>query len=346
MEFRSSSLGQPPLRSLRHQTSALLPGKLLIARSTLDVLLWEEIRHMKVFLTGGTGFVGSHLYHRLLSNGHQVRALVRRRGTLPNQSTAANEVEGDLLSSHLASIMVGCDAVINLVGIIYQRGNQTFERIHHLGTRNLVKAAQEVRTQRFVQMSALGARERDASDYHLSKFAGEEEVRGGGIPFVILRPSLIFGPGSAFIRQMTDVMRSIPFVRPVAGSGEYRFRPIHVTDVVECFVQSLTSSAATGRTIDLAGSEELTLNQITDELAACMGVKKKAVHIPLPFMKLAASAFSMLPFKPPVTPTQLRMLEEGSTADPAPMKQIFKIDPIGFRAGLRGDLGVSRPQRV
>jgi len=293
---------------------------------------------MNVFLTGGAGFVGSHLLRRLLSDGHKVRVLVRRLGALSGPSGVIDEVDGDVSSANLEMLMTGCDAVINLVGIIYERGNSTFEAVHHRGTRNLVKAAQQSGVRRFIQMSALGARPQLASAYHLTKFAGEEEVRASGVPFVILRPSLIFGPGSAFLRQMAEVMRAVPFFRPVAGTGEYLFRPVHVSDVVECFAQSLTNAATTGKTIDLVGGEELTLNQITHELADCMNVRKKVLHIPLPFMKLAASVFSLLPVKPPVTNTQLRMLQEGSTSDPEQMKTVFNIEPIGFRAGLRRDL--------
>jgi NADH dehydrogenase len=293
---------------------------------------------MKVFLTGSTGFVGSHLLRRLLSDGHQVRALVRRHGNLLSHPGSLEEVEGDLASENLSPSLDGCDAVINLVGIIYEQGRSTFEAVHHIGTRNLVTAARKNGVERFVQMSALGARATNATAYHMTKFAAEEEIRNSGIPYVILRPSLIFGPGSAFVKQMIGLMRAVPFIRPVAGSGEYRFRPIHVTDVVECFARSLTNPAAMNRTVELAGGEEVTLNELTSALAECLRIRKAPVHIPMPLMKTAAAIFSWLPIKPPVTSVQLRMLEEGSTADSAPMKEIFGIEPIRFREGIKRDL--------
>jgi len=295
---------------------------------------------MKVFLTGSSGFVGSHMLRRLLEDGHQVRALVRRPGTASGSELGnLEEVEGDILSPGLPIAVGGCDAIINLVGIIYERGHQTFDAIHHLGTRNLAAAARQARVRRFVQMSALGARPRNATAYHSSKFAAEQEVRNSGIPWVVLRPSLIFGPGSAFVQQMIDMMRAVPFIRPVPGSGEYLFRPIKVNDVVECFAQSLSNPEATEKSIDLVGAEEVTLNQISDEIASCLNIRKTAVHVPMPLMRLAAAAFSILPIQPPVTSVQLQMLEEGSTADPSLMKRIFRIEPTGFRAGLQHQLG-------
>jgi NADH dehydrogenase len=293
---------------------------------------------MKVFLTGAAGFVGSHLLQRLLRDGHEVRALVRKSGSLRSTSDQVEEVEGDVTAPGPAQAVAGCEAAINLVGIIYEHGNQTFEAVHHQGTRNLVKAAQQAGIKRFVQMSALGAKPEDASAYHTTKFAGEEEVRQSGIPWVILRPSLIFGPGSAFVDQMISVMKAAPLVRPVPGSGEYRFRPVHVDDVCECFVQSLSNPKAADQTSDLVGGEELTLNQIAAEIAACLGIRKTVVHVPIPLMKTAAAFFSLLPVKPPVTSAQIRMLQEGSIADPAPMQEIFGISPVGFREGLQAYL--------
>lgn len=294
---------------------------------------------MKVLLTGGTGFVGSHLLQRLLHEGHQVQALVRRPGTLTSShSGMLEEVQGDLGSTDLTDQLAGCDAVVNLVGIIYEQGSTTFEAVHHIGTRNLVQAARNTSVRRFVQMSALGARPNNASVYHTTKFAAEEEVRTSGLPFVILRPSLIFGPGSAFIRQMIGVTHAAPFIRPIAGTGEYRFRPIHVSDVVECFMQSLTNPTAANTTLELVGREELTLNEISTVLADCLKVYKIPVHIPMPLMKTVAALSSMLPIRPPVTLVQLRMLEEGSTADPEPMQRVFRIQPIGFRDGVKRDL--------
>ena len=294
---------------------------------------------MKIFLTGSTGFVGSHLLRRLLSDGHQVRALVRTKGGLSSCSGMLEEVEGDLASADLSHEMVGCDAVINLVGIIYEQGRRTFEAVHHIGTRNLVEAARHNDLRRFVQMSALGARANNATIYHTTKFAAEEEVRSSGLQHVILRPSLIFGPGSAFIKQMIRIMRAVPFIRPVPGTGEYRFRPIHVSDVLECFAQSLTNPTATNQTVEVVGGEELTLNEVTTILSDCLQLRKVPVHLPMPLMKTAASVFSSMPMKPPVTSVQLRMLEEGSIADPEAMQRIFKIQPIRFREGIRRDLG-------
>jgi len=296
---------------------------------------------MKVFLTGATGFVGKHMLERLLAEGHAVRAALRglpRQNApvvAPTQHVGRKDdfewVNGEIVEgTRLEEAMQGCDAVIHLVGIIVEKGTNTFERVHHLGTRNVVEAAKRAGIRRFVQMSALGVRADGVAPYQTTKWKGEEEVRQSGIPFCILRPSLIFGEGDGFVTQMMATIRSAPLFRPVPGNGTPKFRPIAVDDVTTCFLRALTYEAATNQTVDLGGADELTLNQVLAEIARCAGVRKPAVHIPMPLMFAGAAVAQKLLKNPPVTVDQLRMLQEGSTCDIGPMKRIFGIKPRGF----------------
>jgi uncharacterized protein YbjT (DUF2867 family) len=297
---------------------------------------------MKVFLTGATGFVGKHMLERLLTYGNAVRAALRG---LPGQNARVvghfqhlgrkddfQYVPGDVVEgTRLDEGMRGCDAVIHLVGIIMEKGTNTFERVHHLGTRNVVEAAKRTGIKRFVQMSALGARSDGVAAYQTTKWKGEEEVRRSGIPFCILRPSLIFGQGDGFVTQMMATMRSAPLFRPVPGDGTPKFRPISIEDVTTCFLRALTTEAATDQTIDLGGADELTLNDVLAEIARCANVRKPAVHIPMPLMAAGATVMQKLLKNPPVTVDQLRMLREGSTCDIGPMRRIFGLNPKGFK---------------
>jgi uncharacterized protein YbjT (DUF2867 family) len=289
-----------------------------------------------VFVTGATGFVGRHLLARLLAEGHSVRALVRdpQKASLP-ASERLQAVPGDVAeSAGLDEGLRNCDAVIHLVGIIVESGKATFERVHHLGTRNVVEAARRNKVSRFIQMSAIGARADGVSEYQTTKWKGEEAVRQSGIPFCILRPSLISGPGSEFVGQMLDIMRKAPLFRPVPGTGKPRFRPVYVEDVAACFALALNNSAVTNKTVELGGADELSLNEVLAEIAQCAGIRKPAVHVPMPLMFAgAALAQTFLP-RPPVTLGQLRMLKEGSTCDIGPMIQFFGLTPLGFREGL------------
>lgn len=311
---------------------------------------------MRVFLTGATGFVGRYVLARLLREGHSVSAFTRApRGQAAaladiasfnlsaDWKPAVNVAVGDVVSgAGLDEGMQGCNAVIHLVGIIIEKGANTFEAVHHIGTRNVVQASKRAGIKRLVHMSALGARPDGVAAYQTSKWRGEEEVRGSGIPFCILRPSLIFGPGDGFVTQMADTMRKAPLFRPVPGSGTPKFRPVFIGDVTACFVGALTAASATNQTTELGGADELSLNDVLAEVARCAGVRKPAVHIPLPVMFLGAAIAQTLLPNPPVTVDQLRMLREGSTCDIEPMKRIFSIEPQGFQGcGRQGTIRTS-----
>src|SRR6266481_6306450 len=291
---------------------------------------------MKVFLTGATGFVGSHLLRRLLAEGHSVRALVRdvdKAGSLARQGTEL--VKGDVVeNTGLDECLLGCDAVIHLVGIIVENRGVTFERVHHLGTRHVVEAAMRNGIPRFVQMSALGVRADGVAAYQTTKWKAEEAVRQSGIAYCILRPSVIFGPGDGFVSQMLDTMRNVPMMRPVPGDGKPRFRPIFIDDVTTCFARALTTDAATNQAIDLGGRDELPLNDLLRQIAQQAGIRKLAVHVPLPLLFVGAAMAQTLFKRAPVTVDQLRMLREGSTCDITRMKQIFGVEPRGFAEGL------------
>jgi NADH dehydrogenase len=98
-----------------------------------------------------------------------------------------------------------------------------------------------------------------------------------------------------------------------------------------CFARALTLEAATNQTIELGGADELALNEVLAEVARCAGVRKPAVHIPMPLMFAGAAVAQKFLKNPPVTVDQLRMLREGSTCDIGPMKRIFGISPRGFK---------------
>ena len=297
---------------------------------------------MKVFLTGVTGFVGKNVLRQLLLEGHNVRALVRE----PDQATAlvherVELVAGDVVEDAKLELgMQDCDAVIHLVGIIVEKGKNTFERVHHIGTRHVVEAAKRKNIKRFVHMSALGARADGAAQYQVTKWRGEEEVRHSGIPYCILRPSLIFGPDDGFVTQMMQTMRTAPIFRPVPGDGTPKFRPVFIGDVATCFVKALTVDAATNQTVELGGADEITLNQVLAEIARCADVHKPAVHIPMPLMMAGAAVMQAVLPNPPVTVDQLRMLREGSTCDIAPMMRTFDIKPRGFTGCGRDETDV------
>jgi NADH dehydrogenase len=286
---------------------------------------------MRIAMTGATGYAGTEVLAKLLRRDHQVRALVRRPERAgPLRDRGVELVAGALDSPEaLRALVDGTDAVVHLVGIIVESGQQTFESIHVRGTEALLGAAEEAGVPLFVHMSALGARDDAAATrYHQTKWRAEEVVRRSALAHVIFRPSIIAGPGNAAIATMLGMLRFSPVV-PVIGNGRYEMQPVWVGDVAEAFARALERPDLRG-TFELGGAERLTYHQMLDHLEAALGVRRKRVSVPVGIARFAALAGAALPNLAPITSEQLQMLLEGSVTPDNAIEARFGIRPRAF----------------
>ena len=291
---------------------------------------------MKVFVTGGTGFVGNHVLSALVEKGHQVTALVRPGSE--HKLKRPDEVEtvlGDVTEiAELTQGMKGYEAVIHLVGIIraFPSKGITFERLHTETTENVVAAAKETGVSRLLHMSALGAREDGPTPYLRTKFAAEELVRQSGLSYTIFRPSLIFGRGGEAIKMFADMVTRI--VVPIIGDGKYRFQPVSVTNLAQGFEKALELEAAQGQTLDVGGPDDVTFDEIMDTLAQVMGKRIVKIHLPLFPLRLVTSALQHAPGYP-LTRDQITMLLEGSNKKKKPFYELLGLEPVSLEQTLR-----------
>jgi uncharacterized protein YbjT (DUF2867 family) len=303
---------------------------------------------MNVLITGGTGFVGQSVVRSLHEAGHHVRVLVRRPNGLRAQRLAAlYGVELRVGQLHdvetLGPVVAGVDAIIHLVGIISEVGSQTFENVHVVATRNLLDAARTAGVERYVHMSALGARPGAVSRYHQTKYAAEELVRGAGLNWTIFRPSLIYGPGDGFVNLFARMSRFSP-VLPVIGSGRARFQPISVENVASCFVRALTEPRAATATFDLCGEEALTLGELLGAILRVTGRRRLRVRVPIVLAEVQAGLLEfffplLLRRAPPLNRDQVIMLEEGNVGDGEPARLLFGCTSPTFAEGIASFLG-------
>jgi uncharacterized protein YbjT (DUF2867 family) len=275
-----------------------------------------------ILVTGGTGFVGSHLTARLRAQGEDVRLLARHAG---RGAGGVEQVAGDIANPDSVRRAVdGADIVIHLVAIILEKGNQTFERIIAQGTRNLASAAADAGVKRFIYMSANGARNDPAFPYLYAKWQAEQAVIASGIPYGILRPSVIFGSGGAFYQTMATLVRLNPVV-PVPGDGKARFQPIWVEDVCTCLIKMAAEDAYLGQAFDVGGPEQMTYEEMLAVVMRVLGKRRPIVHLPMALMKPAAALMAALLPNPPVTPVQLDMLSIDNVTAPNPLPEMFGI---------------------
>ena len=301
---------------------------------------------MKILVTGGTGFVGTHVVNALLREGHAVAVLARRAESARNRYNRPVEVvAGDVLDAgSVARACAGREAVVHLVGIIWEKGAQTFDRMHREAVENVLAAARGTGIRRFIHMSAMGSSEDSPSSYGRTKAAGEKAVRESGLAWTVFRPSIIFGPGDGFVSLLAALVRSNPMFIPVIGPGTTRFMPVSVYDVARVFREALEKPDSAGKAFEVGGPQTFTLNEIYREIAAAVGKPRKPlVHFPIWWGRFLAGRFEWLARKgwidaPPLTRDQLRSLERDNAAEAADIARtlaVFGGPWREFRPGIR-----------
>jgi uncharacterized protein YbjT (DUF2867 family) len=266
-----------------------------------------------IFLTGGTGFVGGHVVRELRSRELPVRCLVRdaRKGS-KLAAWGAELSEGDVTDSEsLRRGIAGCEAVVHLVAIRQGRTEQ-FRRIMVDGTRDLLAAAKDAGSRRFVHMSALGASEetKDLVPYYGAKWEAEQLVQAAGIPYVIFRPSFVFGPDGGILPTFSKLARLTP-VTPIIGSGRQRIQPIWADDVAAYFADATAREDVTDRILELGGPDAVSWNEFWERLKRVLGLRRPSIHVPVGLMRMNALVTERLPGNIPLTRDLLTMLEHG-----------------------------------
>jgi NADH dehydrogenase len=266
-----------------------------------------------ILVTGATGFVGGHVVQALRAAAKDVRCLVRdRRRGEQLEAWGCELAEGDMTnSSSVRAAVAGCDTVIHLVAIRQGRPEQ-FQRLMIDGTRGLLAAAKEAGVARFVLMSALGtsAETKDLVPYFHAKWEEEQDVKTGGIPYVIFRPSFIFGRDGGILPTFVKLAKLAP-VTPIVGSGRQRIQPIWADDVAAYFAKAVDLDAATNGTFELGGPDAVTWNEFWERLKQALGQRRPSIHVPVGLMKLNALVTERLPGNIPLTRDLLKMLEAG-----------------------------------
>jgi NADH dehydrogenase len=263
-------------------------------------------RKGSVCVLGGTGFVGRTLVAKLVRSGYRVRIPTRNRQrarkllVLPGLDLVQADVHDP---EQLARVLSGADAVINLIGILNERGHDGsgFKRAHVELVEKLMAACRKLGIYRLIQMSALKANaERGASHYLSTKGVAEQSIKrhaGEKFRYTIFRPSVIFGAEDSFCNRFAKILRLSP-VLPLARL-DARFAPVYVGDVAEAFVRALDDSRTFGQTYELCGPDIYTLEEILRYLCRQLGIRRAIVGLPGPLGRLQAWIGEyLLPGKP------------------------------------------------
>lgn len=298
----------------------------------------------RVAITGGTGFVGHHLAASLVEHGCDVvlvargvdqRPAARQARALGGVTTVAAPIDD---VDALRRAFAGCDAVAHLAGINAERGEQTYQRVHVEGTRNVVAAAEAAGVDRLALLSFLRARPASGSGYHDSKWAAEEIVRASSLHWTVLKPGMIYGVGDHMLDHLSHALFTVPVY---VGIGARRVRPLAVADVVRILEAALLSDRLAGRTVPIVGPDEVTFDHAVSRVATIVGRHPLFVRAPMAFHELLAAVAERTMRVPMVSHAQVQILREGVVEgvlapDPLPADLVptTPFDEHSIRAGL------------
>ena len=265
---------------------------------------------------GGTGFIGRYVVKGLAEAGWVVRVAVRHpaaalflkpMGDVGQITPIAANLRDE---ASVAAAVAGADAVVNLAGILYPRGRQTFAAVHAEGAGRVARAAAAAKAGRLVHVSAIGADPGARAAYARSKAAGEAAVRAALPDAVILRPSIVFGPEDNFFNRFAGLAQLFPAL-PLIGGGHTRFQPIYVGDVADAIMVALRDPATNGKTYELGGPRVYSFKELMTLMLA--EIQRDRLLVPLPFglATLQAAVLELLP-APLLTRDQVKMLKRDT----------------------------------
>lgn len=293
----------------------------------------------QVCIIGGSGFVGRAILRQAVQAGHQVTVACRH----PERARAllvegVRLVKADITDGRgLDEAVAGADCVINLVGLLFERGRYNFDAAHVQGAEHVIAACKRAGVKQYLHMSALGAGRVPASRYARSKGEAEGRVRQSGLAWTIVRPSIIFGAGDSFFNKFKQMSALMPVMPVIAG--ETRFQPVWVEDVARVFVQCIGNRHVSGKTFELGGPRSYSFRELLRMLMKTLGRRRVLLPVPPFAARLMAAVMKWLP-TPPLTPDQLAMLQKDNVVEgeafPAAFGQPAELEAV-LPAYIGGD---------
>ncbi|MBC8013921.1 MAG: complex I NDUFA9 subunit family protein [Methyloceanibacter sp.] len=306
-----------------------------------------------ITIYGGSGFIGRHVVRAIAKTGARMRVAVRRpelAGHLQPLGGVGqiNAVQANVrFPDSLLAAADGADAVVNLVGILFPTGRQTFKAVQDEGARHVAEAARAAGAKALVHISAIGASPDAPSVYARTKAAGEAAVKDVCPDAVILRPSIVFGPEDDFFNRFAKLARIAPAL-PLIGGGKTRLEPVFAGDVAKAVIAGLTGRAEGGAPYELGGPEVLTLKEVMERVLAYTMRRRLLVPVPFWLAKLKGAFLQLLP-SPLLTLDQVRLLQTDNVVSEAAIKagrtlEGLGIEPVAVAAVVPGYLEQFRPR--
>lgn len=278
---------------------------------------------MKVLVLGGRGFIGRHAVRALAARGHEVVVGTRR----PRFGREAH-LERLITPESWGPLLADVDAVVNAVGILRERGAETYERVHHLAAGALAAACVR-RGLRFIHVSALGLREDAKSGFITSKLAGERAIAASGADYCIVRPSLLDGEGGFGARWLRRVARWPVHCVPADAVG--RIAALDVADLAEAISVLCETRELPSREVELGGAAAYTM---AEYLALLRGAPAPCIRVPAGLARFASHVMDLLRFSP-FSYGHLELMRRDNVPHPNLLAELLDRAPIPVGRPMR-----------
>ncbi len=285
-----------------------------------------------VTVFGGSGFLGRHVVRALAKRGYRIRVAVRRPDLAGHLQPLGRVGQIHAVQANLrypASVEAAArdaDVVINLVGILFERGRQRFDAVQAFGAEAVALAAAAFGA-RLIHVSAIGADEQAPSHYARSKAMGEKLVLAAAPSAVILRPSIVFGPEDDFFNKFASIARFVPAL-PLIGGGHTRFQPVFAGDVASAVAAAVEGRAKAGQIYELGGPEVKSFKELMQFTLATIGRRRLLVPIPFWLARIQASILQLMP-KPLLTPDQVELLRSDIIVSAEAKREGRTLEALG-----------------
>ena len=273
-----------------------------------------------VTVFGGSGFVGGQVVRALAKAGHRVRVAVRNPNLAYRMRMLGDVGQIEVVQANVrnapsvARAVDGAEAVVNLVGVLWESGRQKFQTLHVMGAKTIAEQAKAAGVKRLVQISALGADANSSSKYNRTKAEGEAAVRAVFPGAVVIRPSIVFGADDKFFNKFGQMAALFPAL-PLIGGGETRFQPVFVADVAAVVAQAVSSPAAEGLTYELGGPAVYSFKALMEFILRETGRNRILAPIAFFAASLIGKVGDLSPINPPLTSDQVESLKTDNVAN-------------------------------
>lgn len=288
-----------------------------------------------ITLIGGSGFIGRHVVRSLAKRGYRVRVACRRpdlAGHVVLLGTPGQIVPVQANVRYPASVAAACDgayAVVNLTGLLFNGGAQTFDAVHVFGAEAVAKAAKAAQVTVLVHLSAIGADLDSASAYGKTKAEGEAKAKAAFAGVSIMRPSVVFGPEDGFFNRFAAMTRFSPAL-PLIG-GETKMQPVFVGDVAEAIATLIDRGVADGTTYELGGPEVKSFKELLNYVLEVTMRKRILLPLPFPVASLMGTIAGLLP-NPALTSDQVELLRHDNVVSAAADTEGRTLKGLGITA--------------